>query len=121
MILGSSSATLASRIAGFNPSSGSGFSELSSPNAIALASDGTVYVADTGNYRVMKFTPNEPVGSVVAGGRGNGATLDKLGTSYGLALDSQGFIYVSEYGNHRITKWTNATNGTIVSIFFIEE
>jgi len=81
---------------------------------LTLSSNGTIYVADTSNYRIMQFLPGEPRGYVVAGGRGSGVTLDKIGTSYGVDIDSQGNIYVSEYGNHRITKWSTPASGVIV-------
>jgi hypothetical protein len=73
---------------------------------------------DTDNYRVMKYLPGQPLGSVVVGGRGSGITLDKIGVSYAVFLDDQYNIYVSEYSNHRVTKWlsTNTTTGTIVCI-----
>jgi hypothetical protein len=116
IIVGSSSATYGTVVAGFNPSSGSGFSELYYPAAIALTLDGSLYIADTSNYRVMKYLSGQPLGSVVAGGRGSGTSLTQIGISYGIALDSQSNIYVCEFSSHRVTKWVNTTAGIIVSI-----
>jgi DNA-binding beta-propeller fold protein YncE len=39
-------------------SSGSGDGEFNQPKAIAVDSKGNVYVLDTGNYRIQKFSPN---------------------------------------------------------------
>ena len=115
--LGSTSATYGVCVAGFNPSSGTGYSELWNPGGIALDLNGSMYIADTSNYRIMKYLSGQPLGSIVAGGRGSGTTLDKIGTSYAITLDSQSNIYVSEYSNHRVTKWINTTAGTLVCIF----
>lgn len=65
----------------------------------------------------MKYLPGQPLGSIVAGGRGSGSSLDKITTSYAIDLDSQANIYISEYGNHRITKWMTTVAGTIVCDF----
>lgn len=71
-----------------------------------------MYILDTNNYRVLKWTIGDTFGTVVVNGRGSGSTLDKIGISYGMFVDSQNNIYVSEYGNHRVTKWI-AGNNTI--------
>lgn len=75
-----------------------------------------MYIADMTNYRVQKWLPDQPLGFTVAGGRGNGATLDKIGVVYGLFVDYLGNIYVSENSNHRVTFWYsfNNTAGEIV-------
>lgn len=116
--LGSSSTTSAKTVAGFSTGGGSSLSELSSPSSIFVDLDGTMYILDTNNYRVVKYLPGQPISSVVAGGRGLGSTADKIGLSYGLYLDDQLNIYISEYGNHRVSLWAagNTTAGTRVSI-----
>ena len=75
-----------------------------------------MYIADYSNYRIQKWLPDQPLGFTVAGGRGNGATLDKVGTVYAIFVDPQGNIYVSEYSNNRVTLWfaTNTTAGQLV-------
>ena len=75
-----------------------------------------MYIADLNNYRIQKWLPDQPLGFTVAGGRGNGATLDKIGLVYGIFVDSQGNIYVSENSNNRVTLWYsyNSTAGEIV-------
>ena len=75
-----------------------------------------MYIADSANYRVLKWLPDQPVGAVVAGGRGVGTTLDKLGIVYSIYVDTQGSVYVSENTNHRVTLWFawNTTAGQVV-------
>jgi hypothetical protein len=109
-------ATSANTLAGFSLGGGGGYSELRNPTAIFVDLSGALYIADMSNYRIQKWLPNEPLGYTVAGGRGNGATLDKIGVVYGIFVDSMGSVYVSENSNHRVTLWFawNTTAGQIV-------
>ncbi|CAF0967155.1 unnamed protein product [Rotaria magnacalcarata] len=50
---------------------------------------------DTANYRVVKWLSGEPLGFTIAGGYGNGASLNQIGTSYAIYLDNQSNIYVA--------------------------
>lgn len=78
-----------------------------------------MYILDTTNYRVMKWQVGEPLGYVVAGGRGAGAALNQISTSYGMFVDQQNNIYVSDNANARVTLWyaTNTTSGVLVRLF----
>lgn len=106
-------------MAGFTLSGGSGYSELLNPTAVFLDLSGVIYIADSSNYRVQKWLPNEPLGFTVAGGRGNGATLDKIGMVYAIFVDINGNIYVSDYSNNRVTLWyaSNTTAGQLVQFY----
>ena len=119
MNLGSSSTTSGVTVAGFSLGGGSSYSEVNSPSSIVVALDGTMYIMDTLNYRVVKWLSGQPLGFTVAGGNGLGTTLDKLGTSYYISVDDQSNVYVSEYSNHRVTMWLNGntTAGVMVSNF----
>ena len=79
-----------------------------------------MYILDTGNFRVVKWLPNQPLGFTVAGGRGSGNTLDSFSTSYALFLDRDSSIYISDFTNNRITMWLqgNTTTGLLVRISF---
>lgn len=75
-----------------------------------------MFIMDRSNYRVLKWRLGDPVGSVVAGGNGNGAGFNQIGASYSIFADVQYNIYISEQTNHRVTKWFNGntTIGTLV-------
>ncbi|CAF4348721.1 unnamed protein product [Rotaria sp. Silwood2] len=115
--LGSTSSTSAVTVAGFTTAGGTSYSELSDPYSIFVDSDGTMFIMDTANYRVLKWYADQPLGFIVAGGRGSGTTLNKIGTSYAIYVDDQSNIYISEYSNHRVTLWFNGntTAGIIVA------
>ncbi|CAF0947181.1 unnamed protein product [Rotaria sordida] len=107
----------ASTVAGSTSSPGSSRAQLNSPTAISVTQNGTMFIMDTSNYRVLRWQLGDQLGYIVAGGNGNGAAFTQIGTSYGIFTDSQNNIYISEYSNHRVTKWFNGniTIGTLIA------
>ena len=105
-------------IAGFTLGSGASRSELYNPAAIIVDSLGQMYIADSFNYRVFRWQIGEPMGTVIAGGRGLGSTLDRMGRCYGLFLDPLSNIYVSDNGNNRVTRWFNGNTTAGVLVLF---
>jgi DNA-binding CsgD family transcriptional regulator/sugar lactone lactonase YvrE len=82
---------------------------LSLPSGVAVADNGDVYIADTGNNRVRKVDAKTHVITTVAGvgspgfsGDGSPATQAALYGPVALALTSTGNLYVVDLGNHRI-------------------
>ena len=72
------------------------------PWGIAVAPDGSVYVADTWNYRIQKFTAE---GKFVSMWGFFGQAADAPEAFYGprgVAVDTQGRVYVADTGNKRI-------------------
>src|SRR6267142_1184953 len=81
---------------------------LSDPFGIAIGRDGAIYLADTGNNRIRKITP-EGVVSTVAG-TGTAGYLDgpanvaQFDGPIGVGVDAKGNIYVADTYNDRIRK-----------------
>ena len=71
------------------------------PWGLAIAPDGSVYVTDTWNHRVEKFTS---AGKFITawGTFGQGETPDSFYGPRGLAVDAEGRVYVTDTGNKRI-------------------
>ncbi len=88
---------------------GIGLNQLNTPAGICVTRDGqTLYVVDSGNNRVMKWTIGAAQGSVFAGSASGvaGNTNLLLNQPGDVALDStETYLYVSDYGNHRIQRF----------------
>ena len=78
------------------------------PKGIAVASDNTIYVSDSGNQTIRKLVPTGTnwVVSTVAGLNGLAGSINGSGSNAqfffpaGIALDSAGYLYVADNGNN---------------------
>lgn len=93
---------------------GTGEGQFNHPRAIAIAPDGSIYVADTMNHRIEKFDA-EGKFLLAWGSRSPAQPQDQppapapegtFNEPWGLAVDNQGNVYVADTWNHRIQKFT---------------
>lgn len=95
--------------AGFSGDGGNASAaQLRLPGALALDSLGNLYIADTGNHRIRRLSP-EGILTTVAGNGVQGfsgdnglATAASIDSPAGIALDSAGQLYISDTHNHRL-------------------
>ena len=93
--------------------------QLNKPRAMAVDTQGNLYVADEWNHRIRKITPGGVI-STVAGttfgysGDGGPAISAQLYNPFGVAVDSSCNLYIADTSNHRICKVT--TDGIINTI-----
>ncbi|CAF2904173.1 unnamed protein product, partial [Rotaria sp. Silwood2] len=102
-------------VAGSNTSDpGSTSILLNHPEDVTFDTNGYMYVPDTDNDRVQRFSSDSNNGTTVAGTGTATNTLTGLNKPQAVAVDSNSNIYIADEGNKRIMKWVpNATNGTI--------
>ncbi|CAF4231446.1 unnamed protein product, partial [Rotaria sp. Silwood2] len=107
--------TNATTVAG-SPTGGSGSTSslLSSNYGIRITNDGTLYIADRSNHRVVVVYPNSTIaGAIIGSGYGNGLT--QMNSPSDVFVTSDG-IYVLDSSNYRVLKLQkNGTNPTIVA------
>jgi hypothetical protein len=81
---------------------GHGDGQFYCPYGIAIDSSGNVYVADTDNSRIQKFTSG---GSFIAKWGSGGSGDGQFYYPFGIAVDSSGNVYVADTYNHRVQKF----------------
>jgi len=69
------------------------------PTDIALDSQGNIYILDSGNHRVQKFTPGGEYITTI-GNKGQGPAEFVYPLS--LDVDSKGYLHISDPGNKRV-------------------
>lgn len=77
--------------------------QLNDPKNVAVDGQGNLWVADTGNSRVQKFSPDGRPQAMI-GREGEGAGEFKQ--PWGLAFDAQGNLWVADTWNHRLQKFS---------------
>jgi DNA-binding beta-propeller fold protein YncE len=86
-------------VTAFEGGRGTGKGQFDTPRGLALDSLGNIFVADTNNGRIEKFSPG---GVFIATMGRRGIGYGEFGEPNGIAIDRAGNIYVSEASNHRI-------------------
>ncbi|HMW02504.1 MAG TPA: NHL repeat-containing protein, partial [Acidobacteriota bacterium] len=85
---------------------GSAQNQVRAPQGLAVDSEGNLYVADTGNGRVLRFDDGVPgFGFVLAS---NGAGSGQVGAPHGLAIDASFTLFIADQLNSKILKLANA-------------
>lgn len=95
---------------------------LSNPSDVFVDASGRLWIADTGNNRVLLFENaanlfNTPFADRVYGQPDfvtstAAATQAKLASPNGVSVDPNGVLWVADTGSHRVMAWKNAANLT---------
>ena len=79
------------------------------PEGVAVASDGSVYVVDSLNHRIQKFTS---AGVFIRQWGVEGINDGEFSLPLGIAVAPDGSVYVEDFDNHRVQKF--APEGILV-------
>lgn len=83
------------------------FATLNSPESVAVDSRNNIYIADTGNNKIRKITPDGNISTV----------LDGLNAPGYVAVDQAGAIYIADTGNDRVLQLAaSATTNTLAQV-----
>jgi len=85
----------------FETTQGKENGQLNFPRGLATDKAGNIYVADTNNGRLQKFSPSGVFLSVIGK---TGKDPGEFAEPGGIALDASGNIYVADVANHRVQK-----------------
>lgn len=101
-----------------NNGQGNGLNQLNFPWGIYVDTTSTMYIADQGNHRIVRWVSGASSGTVVAGATGvAGSNSTLLDNPCSVILDSAGLMYVMDFGNRRVQRFTigNPVGTTILS------
>jgi DNA-binding beta-propeller fold protein YncE len=92
-----------------NNGGGAGLNQLSAPYSVYYdyLYTNSLYVADSGNNRVLKFpagSTSATFGTVVAGNGVSGSGASQLADPRSIVVDSQGTVYVADGGKRKVKK-----------------
>ena len=85
-----------------------------SPQDICYADDGNLYLADTGNNRIVVLNNDMTEVVNIIDGFDNNGVKDGFKSPYGVCISEKGQLYVADSQNHRIVVLEK--DGTLVRI-----
>ncbi|CAF4305992.1 unnamed protein product, partial [Rotaria sordida] len=84
------------------------------PYGLAIDDQRFLYISDYKKHEVRRYQIGDKNGTLVAGGNGQGASLNQLNEPSYIFVDQQQTVYVSDNWNHRVMKWNKGAKEGIV-------
>ncbi|CAF0743561.1 unnamed protein product [Adineta steineri] len=80
--------------------------QLSCPQGIFIDNDKSIYIADSFNHRIVKWTLNSNTGQIIAGGNGKGDQHNQLCRPKDIIFDKKNNSFIiSDWGNKRVIRY----------------
>ncbi|CAF0895842.1 unnamed protein product [Adineta steineri] len=96
---------------------GQELNQLHNPCGMFIDNDKSIYIADFGNHRIVKWRLNSNTGQIIAGGNGRGNQNNQLYSPADIIVDKNNNSFIiSDYGNKRVIRYfdQNQTNQQIL-------
>ncbi|CAF4210638.1 unnamed protein product, partial [Adineta steineri] len=94
---------------------GQELNELYYPYEIFIDKNKNIFIADSGNHRIVEWKYNTQEGQIIAGGIGKGNRTDQLDRPTDIIVDQQKHsIIIADLGNRRVIQWFNQSQQIIV-------
>lgn len=82
---------------------------------MSVDANGSIYILDTDDSKVVKWTPGRSTLTIVAGGNDIGDEINQLDEPYGMFVDPlTTVIWIADTNNHRIVQWTSPLTSVVV-------
>ncbi len=97
------------------------WAKLDSPEGVCVDASGNIFIADTNNHRIRKFTVGGNISTVagtgIAGysGDGGAATSAMINNPQGVSVDAAGSITIADTGNHAL-RLVSSYTGNITTL-----
>jgi sugar lactone lactonase YvrE len=91
--------------------------KLYNPKGIDIDDDGSVYIADVSNHRIVRRAPNTTNGELAAGGKNAGNRIDQLNGPLDVVIDKKkNSLIICDQRNRRVMRWSlrNPTEQQII-------
>lgn len=91
------------------------------PYGFTLDEDNTLYIAEQGAHRIVKWVPGAMTGTRIAGSSIGtpGSSNSELNGPIEPFLESNGDMYITDSNNHRLQLWTKGASSatTVLGMF----
>ncbi|CAF1246558.1 unnamed protein product [Adineta ricciae] len=98
-------ATRGTTVAGITSYYGNSFNQLWYPTSIIVDNNQNMFITDSENNRVLRWSAEASSGMIVAGDSNHGTALNLLNKPLSINFDSTGSLFVADSGNNRVQQF----------------